>query len=83
MITEKNIYRTLAYKQLKLWCDGDKAKLKILAKQFVDNRNNFYTGNGGNIKSTHDLMSAFFWFITPQGAPFWERIHYATIHRCA
>ena len=84
MITEKNIYHTLAYKHMKAWCDGDKVRLKLLVKQFVDNRNAYtetYASVPDKLKASYDLMSSFIWHFTPQGAAYWERIHYAQFQR--
>lgn len=84
MITEKNIYRTIAYKQMKAWCDGDKVRLKRVVKEFVDNRNAYtakYPTPKDKLKATYDLMSCFMWHFTPQGALYWERIHYAYLQR--
>lgn len=84
MITEKNIYHTIAYKQMKAWCDGDKVKLKRLVKEFVDNWNAYtdkYVTPKDRLKASDDLMSCFVWHLTPQGALYWERIHYAHLQR--
>lgn len=84
MITEKNIYHTIAYKQIKAWCDGDKVELKRLVKEFVDNRNAFadkHEIHKDNLKGSYDLLCCFIWHSTPQGTPYWERIHYAYFQR--
>ena len=74
MITVKNIYNTHAYQEMKVFCKGDKAKLKELALKYVDNWNEQRVGD--KVCNNNSLMDSFVWSESNEGTLFWQAMYH-------
>lgn len=75
MISAKNIYNSHAYRQLKAYANGDKALLKRLVEEYVENYNNYeFNKNKVKFSNSMDILGSFTWDRTPQGQGYWSYI---------
>lgn len=75
MISAKNIYGSVAYKQLKAYAGGDKALLAKLVEKFVHN-SNMQRPEREVFKKGWCVCASFVWHKTTEGHTFWNKVDF-------
>jgi len=73
MITKRNIYGTVAYRQMKAFAIANGDSLPLLVEQYVNNWNNLQPMV--KVKNTMGILQSFIWSDTPEGQAYWSNVY--------